>query len=157
MPSFIIFLPLLIPLTSAVFCLGSWNNVRVQRWIYLVGALLMVAASAALLLQVTQQGFVVAQAGGWKAPVGITFVADYFSALMVLVTAIICLAIYFYGKGSLDKPRQSSGFYPMSLLLVFGVTGSFLTGDVFNLFVWFEVMLMASFVLLTLVGEQAQL
>jgi multicomponent Na+:H+ antiporter subunit D len=157
MGSSIIFIPLLLPLLSAVLCIGSWNNVVVQRWIYMAGSVLMVVAAIALMTAVVDKGMITAQAGEWQAPVGITFACDYFSAIMVLVSSLVCFTLVFYAKNHLDAKRKSFGFYPMAMLLMFGVTGSFLTGDVFNLYVWFEVMLMASFVLLTLGGEKKQL
>jgi multicomponent Na+:H+ antiporter subunit D len=157
MGSSILFIPLLLPLLCAVLCIGSWNTVVVQRWIYLTGSVLMVVAAIALLAAVVDKGMITAQAGNWVAPVGITFACDYFSAIMVLISSAVCFALVFYVKDNLDAERKSFGFYPMAMLLMFGVTGSFLTGDVFNLYVWFEVMLMASFVLLTLGGEKAQL
>lgn len=157
MYAILLFVPLLLPLLSAVLCLGFWNRMITQQWIYVVTSFLMIIAAVTLLIAVTNEGIITAQAGMWVAPVGITFVCDYFSALMVLISSIICFSIFFYAKANLDKKRQSFGFYPMAMFLMFGVTGSLLTGDVFNLYVWFEVMLMASFVLLTLGGEEEQL
>jgi len=157
MNAYLLFLPLLLPLLSAVLCIGFWKQVAIHRWIYLTGASLMLVASIALMIEVNTYGIITIQAGNWQAPVGITFVADYFSAVMVLMTSVLCFVLFFYAKDNLDAQRQSFGFYPMALFLVFGVTGSFLTGDVFNLYVWFEVMLMASFVLLSLGGQKAQL
>jgi len=152
-----IFFPLLIPLFAAILCLGSWKRVKVQQAIYLVGALLTLAAAIGLVSKAWQGEILFVQVGKWTAPIGITLVADLLSSIMVLITSVIGLVIFFYAGGTLDKARREFGFYPLTLFLIFGIMGSFLTGDVFNLYVWFEVMLMASFVLITLGGKKAQL
>lgn len=156
MHSYIIFFPLLVPLVSAVLSIGFWGDIKVQQRLCFFGAAVTVVSSVVLLWVVGLEGIIYVQVGNWKAPVGITLVADLLSAIMVLIAAIINLVIFIYATGSLDKLRLSFGFYPMVMLLVFGVMGSFLTGDVFNLYVWFEVMLMASFVLITLGGTKNQ-
>jgi multicomponent Na+:H+ antiporter subunit D len=76
---------------------------------------------------------------------------------MVTLTALMGLAVSVYSLASMDREREHYGYYPLLHVLLMGVCGAFLTGDIFNLYVWFEVMLMASFVLLTLGGLRAQL
>lgn len=95
--------------------------------------------------------------GSWPAPFGITLVADLFSALMVLVAAIIHFAVTLYSLGTMDMRREAYGYYTLLNILLMGVCGTFLTGDIFNLYVWFEVLLIASFVLMALGGERAQM
>jgi len=95
--------------------------------------------------------------GDWQAPYGITLVADLFSALMVVLNGLIGLTVMGYSVASMDKARESYGYYPLFNILLMGVSGAFLTGDIFNLYVWFEVMLIASFVLMALGGERAQM
>ena len=97
------------------------------------------------------------RAGGWPAPFGITLVADLLAAIMVLLTGITGLAVAVYSLGSIDERREAHGYHVLYHVLLMGVCGAFLTGDLFNLYVSFEVMLMASFVLLALGGERAQL
>jgi len=106
---------------------------------------------------VYEAGIQVEQIGDWPAPFGITLVADLLAAGMVLVSAVIAFAIVLYSLQDLSDARKRTGFYPVLLVLMFGVCGSFLTGDVFNLYVWFEVMLVASFVLIVLGNDKAQL
>ncbi|HOK48268.1 MAG TPA: proton-conducting transporter membrane subunit, partial [Bryobacteraceae bacterium] len=113
--------------------------------------------AAALLYRVRTEGIQAVQIGAWPAPYGISLVADLFSAMMVMITGILGAAVAVYSAGSLDKARQSFGYYPLYHVLLMGVCGAFLTGDIFNLYVWFEVMLMASFVLLALGGGQGQI
>ncbi|MBT8371183.1 MAG: Na+/H+ antiporter subunit D, partial [Deltaproteobacteria bacterium] len=84
------------------------------------------------------------------APFGICLVADYLSAAMVLITAVIHTAVTAYARHDIDSGQVRTGFYPFMQMLTAAVCGAFLTGDLFNLYVWFEVMLMASFGLLVM-------
>ena len=97
-----------------------------------------------------EEGVVAAQMGGWPAPFGITLVADHLSAVLVMITAIVNLAVTSYSKADIDAALIARGYYPLLQMLVCGICGAFLTGDIFNLYVWFEVMLMASFGLLVM-------
>jgi multicomponent Na+:H+ antiporter subunit D len=106
---------------------------------------------------VWQDGIQVAQIGNWPAPFGITLVADLLSATMVVLAGLMGMAVAVYSLTSTDPRREAFGYYPLLHILLMGICGSFLTGDLFNLYVWFEVMLIASFVLLALGGERAQL
>ena len=76
---------------------------------------------------------------------------------MVLITAVIGLAASIYSLGSMDEQREKFFYYPLLQFLLMGINGAFLTGDIFNLYVWFEVMLISSFVLLALGGKREQL
>jgi multicomponent Na+:H+ antiporter subunit D len=102
-------------------------------------------------------GYVTFQAGGWVAPYGITLIADLFSGGMILLTAILTVVASLYYEGGIKNQNISNIFHPLLHFLVFGLTGAFLAGDVFNLYVWFEVMLVSSFVLFTLGGSRSQL
>jgi multicomponent Na+:H+ antiporter subunit D len=106
---------------------------------------------------VSRQGIQSTQVGSWPAPYGITLVADLFGAIMAALGGLIGLAAVLSSLTSVDAGRERYGYYPLVLILLMGVCGAFLTGDLFNLYVWFEVMLIASFVLLALGGERAQL
>src|SRR5699024_9496190 len=90
-------------------------------------------------------------------PYGILFVADSFATLLVLTSSIVTIACLLYATASIGEAREKMYFYPFVLFLVAGVHASFLTGDLFNLFVSFEVMLLASYVLITLGGKKRQL
>src|SRR5690606_26532073 len=108
------------------------------------------------LVEVDRDGPVSMQAGGWEAPMGITFVADRFSAIMLVVASVMLLAVLVYAIGQPGAERGHVGFQSVYLIMAAGVSASFLTGDLFNLFVAFEMMLTASYVLLTLGGGKAQ-
>ncbi|RDI96336.1 Na+/H+ antiporter subunit D [Meiothermus sp. QL-1] len=151
----LVVLPLLVPLTTGILALLLPQ--RAQRFMGLLGALGLLAAAAALLVQVNQQGIQAVQIGNWPAPFGITFVADHLSALMVLITGVVAVAVALYALLEADAPRERLGYHALTHLLLFGVNGAFLTGDVFNLYVWFEVLLLASFVLMVLGAGRAQL
>ena len=155
--SALIFAPLLIPFGCAVASLLARRNVRLQRRLSVAGTGALLAASAGLMAAVLQRGVLCAQAGAWPAPYGITFVADILSAVMVLLTGLMGFATAVYSMASMDEARERFGYYPLLHMLLGGVNGAFLTGDLFNLYVWFEVMLIASFVLLALGGERAQM
>ena len=110
-----------------------------------------------LLIQIKTDGIQTLQLGGWKAPYGVSLVADMFSALLVLTSSLVALCCLIYAFRSIGKERESYYFYPLFLFLIAGVNGSFLTGDLFNLYVCFEVMLISSYVLITLKGTKIQL
>lgn len=149
--------PVILPLITAVLLLFFRANVPFQRWFHLASSAVQLLAAVLLLSTVHGGGIQVAFIGGWQAPFGISLVADLFSAVMVVIGALMNFAGALYALGSIDKERESFGFYPLINILMMGIQGSFLTGDMFNLFVWFEVMLISSFVLIALGGLKAQL
>ena len=116
----------------------------------------LVVISIVLLVEVDRNGTLVAEAGGWPAPMGITLVADRFAALLLVVAEVMLLAVLVYAIGEPGAERNHVGFQSAYLVLAAGVAASFLTGDLFNLFVSFEMMLTASYVLLTLGGRREQ-
>ncbi len=149
--------PILIPFFAAVAALTAWRRRPLQRAFGIAGSVGLLLAAAGLFESVRHHGIQSVQIGHWPAPFGITLVADLFSAVMVLTAGVVGAAVAFYSLGSLDPERESFGYHPLVQILLMGVCGAFLTGDIFNLYVWFEVMLMASFVLLALGGERAQM
>jgi len=153
----LIVLPILLPLLVGAACVVAWRYVAAQRILTLAGSIVYLAVSIVLLERVASEGIQAVQKGDWVAPFGITLVADMFSAVMVATTGVVTLVIVVYSLGSMDRQRESWGYYPLFNILIMGVSGAFLTGDIFNLFVWFEVLLISSFVLLALGGERAQL
>ncbi|MEX2473602.1 Na+/H+ antiporter subunit D [Marinobacter sp.] len=150
-------LPVLIPLTAGALSLALWRSVRYQRILAVLATGLLLWSGIWLLMSTVDQGFLIMQMGSWPAPFSIVFVADMLSAIMIVLTGIIGLAISIYSLASTPRGHEKFSYYPLMHLLLAGVAGSFLTGDIFNLYVWFEVMLLASFALLTLGGERAQM
>lgn len=150
-----IVLPLLIPLLMALTALARFRNFR--RRLAQIGAIANLLGCIALLI-VTETGRIqVSQMGGHPAPYGITLIVDPLSAIMLTIAAVIVFAIVIYSRGAIDINRERFTYYPLLGCLLFGINLAFLTGDLFTLYVAFEVMLMASFVLLTLGGERQQL
>lgn len=150
-------LPILIPLTTAALSLLAWRQMYVQRFLGVLGATALLGAAIALFIAVWNQGILVVQIGGWIAPFGITLVADLFSAIMVALAGLMGFAVAIYSVATIGSRREVFGYYLLLHILLMGVCGAFLTGDLFNLYVWFEVMLMASFVLMVLGSERAQI
>jgi len=153
-------LPVLIPMIAAALTLIAGRRPRLQRFITLGALTAVVAVCAALLYYADRDGTIAVQVGGWgptepgMGPLGITLVVDRLSALMLVVSSIVLLTVVCYaiGQGIRDgDDRQPvSIFLPTYLVLSAGVCNAFLAGDLFNLFVGFEVLLTASFVLLTI-------
>jgi len=153
----IVLLPILLPLLFAVIMILHHRSVALHRYINLGGAAISLAVSVLLLVRVLNGGIITLQVGGWRAPFGITMVADLLAVIMVTITAIIGLVTALYSLGAMDADREKYLYYPLLQLLLMGINGAFLTGDVFNLYVWFEVMLISSFVLLSLGGTRGQI
>ncbi|MEM0962959.1 MAG: Na+/H+ antiporter subunit D [Bacteroidota bacterium] len=154
--SWLVVLPVLVPMVTAVAALLAKRSVRAQRGISVAGASGLLGVSVALMAGVWQDGIQVAQMGEWPAPFGITLVADLLGAVMVLITAIVGLAAIVYSLASVDAERERFHYHPLYHVLLMGVCGAFLTGDLFNLYVWFEVLLISSFVLLVLGNGRGQ-
>ncbi|MGD2100564.1 MAG: Na+/H+ antiporter subunit D, partial [Desulfobacterales bacterium] len=146
----LLILPILIPLTTAACCLLFWRQRSFQRLLAALGSAAHLLAALLLLWTVRQEGIFATQIGSWPAPFGITLVADLLSAIMTVLGALMGFTVVIYSLASMDSGRESSGYYAFYQFLLMGVSGVFLTGDLFNLYVWFEVMLMSSFVLLAL-------
>ena len=150
-------LPIIIPQGTAVLALLLRRYRNLQRGVCVAGAAALLGSVSLLLVRVLQEGVQATQMGGWPAPFGITLVADPLSAGLLVATSIVALVVVLYSIATLDEQRERFGYYPLLFLLLMGVDGAFITGDLFNLYVWFEVLLMASFVLLVLGNEEAQL
>lgn len=152
-------LPVLLPLLGSGAALMMSRSPRAQRSVSVVVLVAVVAVAALLLVAVDQDGPQVVWLGGWRE-LGIALVADRLAALMLLVSAVVTLAVLLYslGQGITDNDREApvSIYHPTFLTLVAGVANAFLAGDLFNLFVSFEILLFASYVLLTLGGTSAR-
>ncbi|MEM9882912.1 MAG: proton-conducting transporter membrane subunit [Planctomycetota bacterium] len=150
-------LPILIPLLAAAAGLLGWRSVVWQRVVGVTGCVGLLAAAVAQIVAVDRQGMIVLQVGAWPAPFGITLAADRFGAVMVGLAAFMGLMVCVFSLAEATRRDVHRGFFPLLLVLLGGVGGAFLTGDLFNLYVWFEVLLIASFVLISLGGGRAQL
>ena len=142
--------PMVIVLAAATATLLLGRYPRARAAVSLAGGVAYAAAVAALdwyiVLAPDAPGIATYQVGGWPAPVGITLVADGLSAFMLTMVAVLGVASLVFSTRHLPGGEGRSYYFPLFHFLALGVTGAFLTGDLFNLFVWFEVMLMASYV-----------
>jgi multicomponent Na+:H+ antiporter subunit D len=154
-------LPVILPLLGAGLTLMLGRRPALQRTVSTVVLSAVVAIAATLLYQADQHGPQVLWIGAWKEPLGISLVADRLSALMLLVSAVVTLAVLVYsiGQGMIRDERDTplTIYHPTFLVLAAGVSHAFLAGDLFNLFVSFEMLLFASYVLLTLGGTAARI
>ncbi len=150
-------IPIVLPLLAAILCILGRRNLARQRLISITAGALNLALATFLLVEIRSGGILALQVGSWPAPYGITLVADLFSAIMLIMSGLIGLVAAVYGLSMMDAEREKHQYHVFFNVLLMGVNGAFLTGDLFNLYVWFETMLMASFVLLSLGGERPQL
>lgn len=153
----IILLPVILQMAIALVCLFFWSRTKWQRGASIVGNIIFLGVTLDLFFRVYFDGILVSQAGDWEAPFGITFVVDLFSASMLVISAFSGLAVSIFAAGSMSRRRALFVFYPIYHFLLMGITGSFIAGDLFNLYVWFELIIIASFGLITLGGGRRQL
>ena len=149
-------LVVLIPLLFAAIAIMFPRRRRLQQSLTLTALASVTVLSAVLMWLVDAHGVLVMQVGGWAAPFGIALVVDRVSALMLLVSAIVLLAVFLFsmGQGLADGDDDTpvSIYYPTYLVLGAGVFNAFIAGDLFNLYVGFEILLVSSYVLITLGG-----
>lgn len=149
--------PVLVPILGAGLATCLWQQRRAQRLLTGLCITLLLAASLWLLAAVYQQGVLAIRFGDWEAPFGVVFVADAMSAAMVAITGILAAAVMTFGLADIRRREEQAGFYPLMLGMLAGVNGAFLTGDIFNLYVWFEVMLITAMGLLSIGRNRARL
>lgn len=128
-----------------------------QPLIAIAALTVLVCLDAMLLWHVSQGGPVTMVMGRWLPPFGIAFTVDLTGALFALAAALVALAGAVAAMADIDASGRRYGFYPFLMLLMAGASGAFLTGDIFNLYVWFEVLLISSFGLLVLGSRSAQI
>jgi len=117
----------------------------------------MIILSIFLLLQVRTEGILIFCAGGWSPPFGIVFVADLFSCILLCLSALLFFTGLIFSFETIGIEREKHDFYVLWQFLMMGINGIFLTGDLFNLFVFFEIMLLSSYALLVHGASKAQL
>jgi multicomponent Na+:H+ antiporter subunit D len=152
-------LPVAMPLLGAAVTLLMFRRPRIQRTVS-IGVLTANLAVAVALLALSGEGPLVVAVGGWPVPLGIVLVADQLAALMLVVSAAVtlCVLVYSIGQGAADGDEAAplAVYHPAYLILTAGVTNAFLSGDLFNLYVGFEILLAASYVLITLGGTETR-
>lgn len=146
----LLFLPLALPFTTAVVTLLLWRAPRLRRAASLAGALALLATGGVILARVLATGPFAQQAGGWPAPFGITLIADGLSAALVALTGLTATLALVFARADVTAEEEHAGFHPLVHAMLAGISGAFLTGDLFNMYVWFEVMLISTFGLLVI-------
>ncbi|MEP4031869.1 Na+/H+ antiporter subunit D [Roseibium polysiphoniae] len=149
--------PSILTLLGGSLCLMTRKNTQAQPKIGLIFMVLLVAANIGLLARVLDKGVITMVMGNWLPPFGIAFTADALGVTLSTIASIVALCAALYGSATIDNTGRRYGFYPFLLLLMTGVSGAFLTGDIFNLYVWFEVLLISSYGLLVLGNDRPQL
>ncbi|WP_081208535.1 proton-conducting transporter transmembrane domain-containing protein [Salegentibacter sediminis] len=153
----LILYPLLLQLLLSILLMFFWYRINAQRVISILGSILHLGLTIFVFSFIWNNGTQTLQAGSWEAPFGITFIADSLAITLVLLTAIAGLAVSIFSSSAMIPDRLRFGYFPIFHFLLLGLNGAFLTGDIFNLYVWFEIIIISSFVLITLGGEKAQL
>jgi multicomponent Na+:H+ antiporter subunit D len=153
----LVILPVVLALLGGAVLLMLREAREAQFWLAFGVVAVIVVSDIALALRVSEAGPVAMTMGRWLPPFGISFVADLTGAVFALAAAGVTLLLLVYLRMDMPDRARRDGVYPLVLLLLAGVSGSFLTGDLFNLYVWFEVMLISSFGLMVLGGRNIQL
>ena len=138
--------PMLVALLTAIATLATRGYPRLNRGLSVLGNLVYVGAVALLAAAVLPNDVVTYQLSAWVAPFGISLVADALAVFMLALAALVSLAAVVFSVAYVDDQGQNVSYHPLYHFMLTGVSGAFLTGDIFNLFVWFEVMLMPSYV-----------
>jgi multicomponent Na+:H+ antiporter subunit D len=149
--------PIAVPLAAAALTIVLRRRPALQRSVMETAVALMLAAAALLLARVARSGTLILNFGGWAAPFGVTFVADRLSAALCTVAGVVALAVAVFARADIRARRRRAGFDPLFLAMLAAVNGAFLTGDIFNLYVWFELMLVTALGLVTLDRRPAQI
>lgn len=154
-------LSVMLPVLGAGITFVLVGRARAQVAVTVTALTLTLVLNCLLLAEVWTSGVAAVEIGGWAAPVGISLVVDRLSALMLVVSSLITLAVLLYASAQgvigQDQGGPVSIFHPTFLVLVAGVSNAFLAGDLFNLFVGFEILLTSSYVLLTLGGTEQRI
>ena len=150
--SHLIIAPILLPILTAILIMLPpihYSPMR-RRWVSMVSTVILLILTGCLLWQTQTDGIAFYALGNWQPPYGIILVADIFSVSMVCLTSFLALGAICYGSAGEDE--KGSFFHPLFQFQLMGINGAFLTGDLFNLFVFFEVLLIASYGLLVHAG-----
>lgn len=149
-------LPLLVPLVTAVTSI-ILRKTRFKDYFSLAGSVAYLLLIIFVTNRVLTSGAITYQAGGWPAPYGITFIVDSLSLFMLLITAIVSLAANIYSWSYIEDKGKESGYYAFFHFMVAGMSGAFTTGDLFNLFVMLEIVLMSSYAMVAYTGSKESL
>jgi multicomponent K+:H+ antiporter subunit D len=152
-----IIVPVLLPaVLASVMVMSMRHELALQRVVSVAGAVVLLAVTLGLTVQASSGAIQVYELGNWPAPFGIVLVLDRLSALMIVLTAVLALMVLLYAIGT-GWDSRGKHFHPLMHFQLMGIFGAFLTGDAFNLFVFFEVLLIASYGLMIHAGGRMRL
>ncbi len=149
--------PIIVHLLTAILLLFFWMKPNIQRYISIFGSAVGIVIGALLFQRVWAEGIQSIQLGNWQAPFGITMVADTLAVSLIVLTNIISFALSIFSTKNMVSSRVKFGYHAIFHFLIMGLSGAFITGDLFSLYVWFEVIIISSFVLLTIGGRKIQI
>jgi multicomponent Na+:H+ antiporter subunit D len=150
-------LPVAVPMMAGAVLVILRHRMQYHALIAMTGLAILLACDVLLLLKVLNGGPAVMMMGSWLPPFGIAFEADLLGVTLATTAALVALAVGMQAGPTVRTHERRYGYYPFLMLLMAGVTGAFLTGDLFNLYVWFEVLLISSFGMLVLGSEERQI
>ena len=153
----LILVPLLVPLITGLILFFFKERLALTRRIAITSLAITTIITAWLLVEVSLNKVLVINFGDWQPPFGIQFVGDELALLFTTVSCFVVTVIIYFGFGKRERVANRYFLPSFILFLLTGVNGSFLTADIFNLYVMFEIMLLASFVLVTLGQSVEQL
>jgi multicomponent Na+:H+ antiporter subunit D len=150
-------LPIIVPLFGAALAI-VFRNLVIQRVISFVSLSISLVSATIITIDVSRDtSIAVSRLGGWPANIAITLVADRLAAMLLFISVSLLLIVLCFAIGQRSVDEHSPIYHPVYLILATGISQAFLAGDLFNLFVAFELMLMSSYVLLTLDGTDKQI
>jgi multicomponent Na+:H+ antiporter subunit D len=150
-------LPMVVPLVGGLLLIPLHRRIRLQRVAAAIAMGAVLVLVVALAIHTRNVGMLVYQLGDWPAPFGITFALDLFPALLMIMTMVTGNACLYYSMRTIGGDKERHFYYALFLIITGAINGAFLTGDLFNLFVFFEIVLITSYLLLSLGSRPQQL